>query len=347
MQARDPAFKFILILGLLVIIMVAIISTVNCTQHNNEQDRQHREMFAGYVAISDASKEVMRTAQTTQQKALRDLLNDYLVGSDNWKAGLGVSAISLDDVYVLPRPADVAANLTPAGAPLSSKPATLDMIACPVSSSLYVDDEACASLYQATGENPCQVRVFDSLYSVSSTCFRVHVKDSNKLFGSPAAYALMLLRPFAIRVSEKIFKVASITATSSSSSVTPSPFDIQVGGVSFPVQSHPTKSIVITAYYLDFIDAIYDYYQNKANSKPSTPTLTSVLDPSNLTLTLSSAQKVMYDFNSNKTIADQAKTTTVAATTGTFPGLLNPAKIARQFGYSPASAGISSKQVMM
>ena len=354
MYSSETTFKFILVVSIIVLIMLAVMSTVNCQQYKDAKAREAREVrdyFSSYsqVQLNPLANAFALPQTNSTQSVIQIMLYNALNNSQNWSSGLNVSLAS-GDVFVLPSEKDVMWDLTQNTAnPSALTGPTLDSMACSVPASTYVSDDTrhCLTVKQAASSGyPCRARVFDSIYRICSTCFRVQIKNSNTMYGSSAAYMMLLLRPFAMSFQNSSttgpVAVQSMNTTSSSSHALPSPSDVTVSLSSSSLPYTPSNSLPtsVVVYYLDYVGPIFDVLKNPS----SAPTITSTLDP--MSQTLSYNNSVTYNFNGTtdiSSVTSASGSTSASAAAKKFPGMLNAAKVAVQMGYVPGAAVISSE----
>ena len=355
MYSTDATFKFVLAISIILLVLLAVILTMNCQQYKLKKIEQANEIRDYFVTNSSYSGVTLNPTATAyavpptgsmqgmlQQEVYNRLSVSYTLND------LGVAPVSTD-VFVMPSDAEATWNLkNDAPNPSALASVTLDNIACPVPASTYVADDGrgCTSLAQTSGQNyPCQIRVFDAYYRVCSTCFRVQVKSANTLYGSSAASMIFLLRPFAMSVGNVMSTVTNIQAVlNSSSTVQPTPVDVVIAGPSFTPDTSGDRPQSVVVYYLDYVGAVIDYYKQGAAS--ATAAITSYVDVANKTVAING---IVYNLFGGISL-DKTKSSgssAAGASTSMFPGMVNPAKVAVQFGYVPTAAIISSQEYLV
>ena len=352
-STTDAMFKFVLIASIIVLLLLAAVSTMNCQEFKNRIAEENREAFyASYSGIglnSTISQYWQATPEGRQTQFISKLVN-ILDGSYPITRVSTALIVTQSDVFMTASDAEAKKNL---GITTTSEEditgIELEAIACPVSTSEYLADDSrhCGAVMQAMSRGHCLVRVFDAYYKVASTCIRVQVDSSGSSLvvnSSHSAAVLAMLNPFALSVSQTTpSKVTGVTITDSN--VTFALGSSLTARASGGSSNTPTS---VTAYYLDYVKPIMDVNQNSSN----TLAIVSLVDTTNGIVGFLSGT-TMTSANALTTITSPAfnflnftaptTTTTSTPTITAVPGMVNPARAAVQFGYVYKSETVESK----
>ena len=248
MLVSDAAFKFVLFAGVVILLLLAVLGSSSCAQRRLEE----KELFSAYVASSGDTVAVTENLKSSAT----DLLYSALSGS---QTVAGAAAFSPTDVFVVKSPQEI---IKP-GDPKFAQKFNDIVTVVPAQTYLPYESEHCSSvsLLMNRTDNASTiptVRVFDSIYRVCATCFRVKATGGSKLVitASPSASTIFLLNPFACTQS---------SASSVLNKVTSSSIDLTTGDVTLNFNAGATTSPLqnLDVYYLDYVEPITDYHQNQ------------------------------------------------------------------------------------
>ena len=324
MASTDATFKFILISSIIMLMLLAVLSTLNCQQYAEKEDYSS---YTGTTLNPELSNYWVPEANSIQS-LLQEKLYGLLKGSFPMRY---VAVVASSDVFVMPHDREVMKSLgiiTQENLGLGSNLKELDDLACSVPASEYIADDTyhCTSVMQARSSNyPCKVRVFDANYRVCSTCFRVQGSvTGNTITIKSMGKIIYYLQPFAVFVNKMLAptKVTNITVSTDGTTT------LTASGL----VAKNTGNIVLTVYYLDFVGSIMDVGQNP-NAGSTVWAITSKVNTQTRSLTITGPN------NSNPF-------TLGSSTTGSddkvYPGIINAARLAVQFGMISDQAQIKT-----
>jgi len=350
-DTSEAAFRFILILSIFVLVVLASISTVNC--HNirlaGTQSKKTDESFAssyeGRPLNSEFSGGLLNLDAGDSQRKVRDELITKL----NESFAVNMVAVATDDVWVL-KSTDEALKKMGVKPPQNhitieqsiidnSNRNALDFIACVVPATQYVNNSkfGCTALNQTMRTyDSCKVRVFDAYYDVCSTCFRanVYTEGGVHIQNGPVMNAIYLLRPFGMTVDgSKMMRVNTIFDPDNVGNNKKGYVNVIVDGYDKVIKEKDAKPASIVVYYLDYVGPISD-----VSKYPTASKFKSEVDTNNQTLTVNSSNVFSYTINFNNT----SPITNTNTPTLKYPGIINAAKLAKQFQSSKYSGDPST-----
>ena len=348
-DTSEAAFRFILILSIFVLVVLASISTVNC--HNIRLSKKTDEPFAassydGRPLNPEFTGGLLNLEAKSQQLKVRD----ELVTNLNTSFAVNLENVATNDVWVLKSTYEMLVGVPPAQNHIpinksiidNSNRNALDFIACVVPATQYVSNSkfGCTALNQTMRTyDSCKVRVFDAYYNVCSTCFRanVYTEGGVHIQNGPVMNAIYLLRPFGMTVDgSKMMPVHNIYDPNNKKGYIKVVVN-NVGNVIINKKDAKPASIVV--YYLDYVGPISDVLK-----KDSTAKFTSEVDTINQTLTVKLSNG-SYSINSSNSYTINFNNTTSPITASTilkYPGIINAAKLAKQFQSSKYSGDPST-----
>lgn len=341
----DGVFKFVVCAGIMLLLCLAILSTLNC-QHRRlelEQRRAAAEQFASPPELDNL---------LAKHEPLSKMLMGLLQGSYSLKSVDRVSLVE-DDVFVMISRADMRRALAGTSDSFKVTGNALDKkqiyrIACHVPSATFVAESAAQCMMpmqalQGVGQYSCQVRVTDAMYRLCSTCFNLSFQEDGKLRPTTAACMAMLLRPFAVHFvadpDSSVKTVINMEYAQATKTITidPKPTSIPASG-----------NVTAVFFYLDYIKPTIDWQQRLSDST-ATSKLESKIDTSGRIVQVMNNS---YNFappdattTTTTTLDDEMSrivgpTTTIALTATTIPGLANPAMWAVKFGVIPNATNV-------
>lgn len=352
-SSYDATFKFVLIASIIVLITLAAISTLNCDAfHKNES------FYASYsgIKLNPDVAQYWKKGETQNRliSNLRNMLNgSYLMVASN------MTSLLVNDVFIVKSDQEIREENNikeyKNGAkkyPLAFGNSTIEPLAKFVSAAEYLGDDSrsvCGTISQSInpdmGIERIKVRVLDSYYAVSSTCLKVQVKslgvNNVTIYGSQSSALLSMLLPFGIS-SYSIFKDQKIRqlqdCTYSDSKFTLK-FEANTSG---NPQEHQPVSIV--AYYLDYIGPVMDVTQQRGKNIAVATYVDYKkglvgFNSGALNLDDKTPSSVKFDFSNYPNSSQQQ------VSDGNFkvyPGIVNPARLAVQFGYVYDTMAIDS-----
>lgn len=409
MSSSAALFKFALIAGIVVLLIIASVSTLACKRVEDTITQKNIEAFyavsSSYstVKLNPDIKTYWQATPGSDQDKINKLLFKALNESFPFSKLLDVTSFQLSesDVFVIANDEEALKNIgipkaSPLGNDNDNKPSSkiptpsgpstqacdpssspesksdedygflsLEKIARPVQSSEYLGDDSrsCSTISQIwnpeSASSRIKVRVLDSYYSVCSTCFRVQASSIDKgklsLVGSQSSAVINMLCPFAISSyalygTHAMHRVVDITYSSADNSFGFILSETDANSNKTKVlkfdQTTPTKfnyiPASIVAYYLDYIGPIMDVTQQGRQPGFTVGVATFVDHHQGIVGFKTSLQN---PFN-NPAMPDKAKfafstfpsvsggsTSFNRATTKVYPGIVNPARIAVEFGY--------------
>ena len=345
--SSEVAFKFVLIATIFVLVVLASISTVNCHNVKVEEERKLQDrvesFFSSYTntQLNTNLDSYWKTNVGIIQGKMQNELFNKLNGSFIF---MGQDTLQSSDVWVLPQKDEALKPLSTASYALpnivqsvqTTTTVTLDSIACVVPTSTYVGSDAkfaCSAVGQTLKIfDSCQIRMLDAYYNVCSTCFRVNVTSSSTtsltIDGGPAADAIYLLRPFAMSLNSSS-PTAQITNIVPSVDSTSTQITAASGGLpTITLPSNGRTPATVVVYYLDYVGPIMDVVKNGVG----TATILSSVDLQNQILQVSINSTSAYTIPFSSTSSSSCTSSTVAtANCVQYPGLVNAAKLAKQF----------------
>jgi len=343
---------FVLLASILVIWVLAVIGSATDffrREYHNNSDVQ--ETFESSYSNTSLNNDVSQYWNVTSgtQKHLIATLHKYLKESF---ALLQSKNVEKSDVWVLPLKDDVLKKMYggPSPAADSSNSAGeinidhVDVIASVVPAVQFVYNAkfTCASLNQTRrAYESSKIRVFDAYYNVCSTCFRAIIGYSGAAANTtihvqkgPVANAIYLLRPFALRINSSFScRVKNIIADPTVNDMNDN-MDIAIDEISnlgpTPLPGGSSASIVV--YYLDYVEPIMDVI--KKTPAKSKSQFTSKVDVTKQTLIVSASSVPSSTYTIDFSITSTSTTTSKTNESFDYPGIINAAKLAKQFSSS-------------
>lgn len=343
---------FVLLASILVIWVLAVIGSATDffrrEYHNNSDVQETFESsYSGTALNDDVSQYWYNTSGT--QKHLIKTLHTYLTGS----FALLQSNVNVFDVWVLPLKDDVLKKMYggPSPAADSSNSASkanidhVDVIASVVPAVQFVYNAkfTCASLNQTRrAYESSKIRVFDAYYNVCSTCFRAIIfpmaanTTTIQIQKGPVANAIYLLRPFALRINSsfscRVKNIRNDPTESDKGNLIVDIDEISTIGTSgstpSPGGNSAGSSASIVVYYLDYVEPIMDVIKKMPEKKSQ---FKSTVDVTNQTLTVSAPTST---YTISFSVHKDSTTSTSSSTIFQYPGIINAAKLAKQFSSS-------------
>ena len=329
----DTQFKMILSVSLILILLAAVMSTINC------QKRRQQAYTESFVSASAAASTVSVISASMSSFVAGYLASSFpmtLFGISN-SPDVSVQ-MPLDSVFTKHVSGTGATDVDVTKSPV------LDLIACPESAGRYVADDTshCHGVMQAlhaSEQYNCRVRVFDSYYKVRSLCVKVVGKD-NRIVRTAATQMMYYLLPFAVHDGSKLSKVTGITIESSS----PKSMAIQ-GGFSLPSGNAP-KSVVV--YYLDYVRPTEGFMQGVLNGAAA-PVIKTYIGPATQTINVNGNSVTFADAAGLNVIqlaqVNPPSNPSDYKSDGYIPGLPNLAKLSVKFSNLPKAVSVTSRTV--